>query len=164
MTVLTGALVVNDFISTIQRGGSGKNGSTVAGTSILSPLLPFLFVVVPSYIIAQKSKSGIYDNNPSLYMITFGILFAKITNKLVIAHMSKSKMEVLDSGLVGPLLLFLNQYFNEWIPEYYVLWVALLWCILDLIQYCYIVCLQMCDFMNIKLFTIPYPPAHKAKN
>lgn len=161
LTVLTGFLVVNDFISTIQRGGSGKNGSTVAGTSILSPILPFLFIIIPSYVIAIKSKSGIYDSHPTLYMITFGILFAKITNKLVIAHLSKSQMELKDSGMFGPLILFLNQYFNEFIPEFYVLWLALAWCTFDLIFYCSNVCFEMCDYMDIKLFTIPHGPASK---
>jgi hypothetical protein len=162
LTVLTGCLVINDFVSTIQRGGSGKNGSTVAGTSILSPLIPFLFIIVPSYVIAAKSKSGIFDTHPTLYMITFGILFAKITNKLVIAHLSKSQMELKDSGMFGPAVLFLNQYFNEFIPEYYVLWFALAWCTFDLISYCSSVCFEMCDYMNIKLFTIPYRPTPKA--
>ena len=166
LTVLTGFLVINDFVSTIQRGGSGKNGSTVAGTSILSPIIPFLFIIIPSYVIAVKSKSGIYDSHPTLYMITFGILFAKITNKLVIAHLSKSEMEMKDSGMFGPAILFLNQYFNEFIPEYYVLWVALAWCTFDLIFYCSNVCFEMCDYMNIKLFTIPYkaPPKGSPKN
>lgn len=31
MTMFTGFLVIKDFLSTIQRGGIGKNGSTVAG-------------------------------------------------------------------------------------------------------------------------------------
>lgn len=31
MTLFTGFLVIKDFVSTIRRGGVGKNGSTVAG-------------------------------------------------------------------------------------------------------------------------------------
>lgn len=158
LTIITGFLVINDFISTIQHGGSGKNGSTVAGTSVLSPILPFMFIIIPSHVIAIKSKSGIYDSNPTLYLLVFGILFAKITNKLVIAHLSKSQMDLKDSGMFGPAILFLNQYFNEFIPEYYVLWLALAWVTLDLIFYCSNVCLEMCDYMNIQLFTIPPPP------
>ncbi|XP_070492641.1 choline/ethanolaminephosphotransferase 1-like [Chironomus tepperi] len=164
MTVLTGSLVISDFLATIRRGGSGKNGSTVAGTSIIAPILPFLFVIVPSYIIAVKSKSGIYDSHPMLYLMTFGILFAKITNKLVIAHLSKSEMDYLDSGMWGPFILFLNQYFNEFIPEYHLVWIAFIWCTLDLVWYCSNVCLDMCEYMNIKLFTIPYNPPKTAAN
>lgn len=164
MTVLTGSLVISDFLATIRRGGSGKNGSTVAGTSIIAPILPFLFVIVPSYIIAVKSKSGIYDSHPMLYLMTFGILFAKITNKLVIAHLSKSEMDYFDSGMWGPFILFLNQYFNEFIPEYHLVWIAFIWCTLDLAWYCSNVCLDMCEYMNIKLFTIPYNPPKTAAN
>lgn len=164
MTVLTGSLVISDFVATIRRGGSGKNGSTVAGTSIIAPILPFLFVIVPSYIIAVKSKSGIYDSHPMLYLMTFGILFAKITNKLVIAHLSKSEMDYFDSGMWGPFILFLNQYFNEFIPEYHLVWIAFIWCTLDLAWYCSNVCLDMCEYMNIQLFTIPYNPPKTAAN
>jgi len=162
LTIFTGFLVINDFIATIRKGGSGKNGSTVAGTSILSPILPFMFIFVPAYVIAIKSKSGIYETHPILYMMMFGLLFAKITNKLVIAHLSKSEMVMKDSGLVGPMILFLNQYFNEYIPEYVVLWLAFAWVTLDLFHYCSSVCLEMCDYMNIQLFTIPYPSNKKS--
>lgn len=164
MTILTGSLVISDFISSIRKGGAGKNGSSVAGTSVLSPLLPFLMVVGPSYIISMKSKSGIYDNHPLLYIITFGILFAKVTNRLVVAHMTKSPMSYFETGLLGPLLLFLNQYFNEFIPEYYVLCAALLLCSIDLFFYCLTVCLEICEHLNIKLFSIPYPQPKMQKH
>lgn len=50
--------------------------------------------------------------------------------------MTKSELEYLDWGLLGPLLLFLNQYFNYFLPEYFVLWVAMIWCTFDLMRYC----------------------------
>lgn len=161
LTLLTGFFVIADFIATIQRGGGGKNGSTVAGTSILSPLLPFAFIIVPAYVIAIKSRTDVYGTHPIFYLMTFGLLFAKITNRLVIAHLSKSEMDMMDSGMLGPLILFLNQYFNEFIPEYIALWLAFAWVSVDLCHYCSRVCLEMCDYMGIKLFTIPYPPPKK---
>uniref|UniRef100_A0A182T937 Uncharacterized protein n=1 Tax=Anopheles maculatus TaxID=74869 RepID=A0A182T937_9DIPT len=91
------------------------------GTSVLSPIIPFLFVVVPAYVISQKSTDQIYENHPALYIMAFGMITAKVTNRLVVAHMTKSEMEYLDWGLIGPLCLFLNQYFNSFLPEYYVL-------------------------------------------
>ncbi|XP_049294121.1 cholinephosphotransferase 1 isoform X5 [Anopheles funestus] len=142
----------------IFTGGVGKNGSTVAGTSVLSPIIPFLFVVVPAYVISQKSTDQIYENHPALYIMAFGMITAKVTNRLVVAHMTKSEMEYLDWGLIGPLCLFLNQYFNSFLPEYYVLWFCLLWCTIDLIRYCGQVCLEICDYLKIELFRIPYPP------
>lgn len=50
--------------------------------------------------------------------------------------MTKSEMGYTDCGHVGPLLLFLNQYFNNFVPEILVLWIALLWCTYDLLIYC----------------------------
>lgn len=38
--------------------------------------------------------------------------------------MTKSEMEYLDSVMLGPLMLFLNQYFKSFLPEYYVLWLC----------------------------------------
>lgn len=146
------------FCRTFHEGGVGKNGSTVAGTSVLSPIIPFLFVVVPAYVISQKSPDHIYENYPSLYIMAFGMITAKVTNRLVVAHMTKSEMEYLDWGLIGPLCLFLNQYFNCFLNEYWVLWFALLWCSFDLIRYCGQVCLEICAYLKIELFRIPYPP------
>jgi hypothetical protein len=43
--------------------------------------------------------------------------------------MTRSEMDYLDSVLVGPALLFLNQYFNNFFQEYYVLWLCLVYSI-----------------------------------
>lgn len=50
--------------------------------------------------------------------------------------MTKSEMGYTDAGHIGPLLLFLNQYFNNFLPEIYVLYIALIWCTYDLLAYC----------------------------
>lgn len=164
-SLVTATFVLINFCRVFSKGGSGKNGSTVAGTSILSPILPFLLVVIPAFVISEKSRSELFLNHPVLYLLTFGLLAAKVSCRLVVAHMSKSEMNYFDSGLMGPLILFLNQYFNEFISEYYVLWVAFMWVTFDLCWYSVHVCLEMCDHLNIQLFRIPYPPkVSKASN
>lgn len=55
------------------------------GTSILSPVIPFSFVVVPAFIIFQKSESQVYENHPALYILAFGMVAAKVTNRLVVS-------------------------------------------------------------------------------
>lgn len=42
-----------------------------------------------------------------------------------VAHMTKSEMHLHDLVFLGPGLLFLDQYFNSFIDEYLVLWIAL---------------------------------------
>ena len=39
--------------------------------------------------------------------------------------MTKSELHLPDTAFIGPGLLFLNQYFNSFINEYFVLWAAL---------------------------------------
>ncbi|XP_073813695.1 choline/ethanolaminephosphotransferase 1 bbc isoform X1 [Musca autumnalis] len=146
-----------NFCKMFLQGGSGKNGSSVAGTSVLSPSIPLTLVVLPAFIIAQKSPENIFTEHSSLYIIAFGMVAAKVTNKLVIAHMTKAEMEYLDWSLLGPGLLFLNQYFNCVVPEIWLLWFTLIWGIQDLVRYCSQVCLEICAHLNIQLFTIPYP-------
>ncbi|XP_048516817.1 cholinephosphotransferase 1 isoform X2 [Dendroctonus ponderosae] len=141
----------------IFTGGVGKNGSTVAGTSVLSPVIPILLVVLPAFIIYQKSEQALYQTHPVLYIFTFGLVAAKVTNRLVVAHMTKSDMQMWDYSIVGPAMLFFNQYFNTFINEYIVLWMALIWVTMDLLIYCYRVCHEICAFLRVELFRIPYP-------
>ncbi|XP_076678101.1 choline/ethanolaminephosphotransferase 1 bbc isoform X8 [Andrena cerasifolii] len=148
-------LLAQSSISVILAGGVGKNGSTVAGTSVLSPIIPFSFVVVPAFIIYRKSAEHVYENHPALYILAFGMVAAKVTNRLVVAHMTKNEMQYLDSSLIGPAMLFLNQYFNFFIKEYYVLWLCFIWVTLDLLRYSAQICLEICDHLKIKLFRIP---------
>ncbi|XP_060655560.1 choline/ethanolaminephosphotransferase 1 isoform X4 [Drosophila nasuta] len=128
------------------------------GTSVLSPSIPLTLVVLPALIIAQKSPENIFTEHASVYILAFGMVAAKITNKLVIAHMTKAEMEYLDWSLLGPALLFLNQYFNCIIPEIWLLWFALIWGTQDLLRYCSQVCLEICQHLRIDLFRIPYSP------
>ncbi|XP_055383419.1 cholinephosphotransferase 1 isoform X4 [Condylostylus longicornis] len=158
MTIACGTWSGYFYCQVILAGGVGKNGSTVAGTSVLSPVIPLALVVVPAFIIAQKSTEDIFGQHPSLYIMAFGMVAAKVTNKLVIAHMTRSEMEYMDWSMLGPLLLFLNQYFNSVLPEFWLLVFALIWGIINLMKYCQQVCLEICDHLHIKLFKIPYPP------
>ncbi|XP_011312614.1 cholinephosphotransferase 1 isoform X4 [Fopius arisanus] len=149
-------LLAQSSLSVILAGGVGKNGSTVAGTSVLSPIIPFSLVVVPAFIIYRKSAENVYETHPALYILAFGMVAAKVTNRLVVAHMTKNEMEYLDTALIGPCMLFLNQYFNFFIKEYYVLWLCFIWVTFDFFRYCSQVCLEICDHLKIMLFRIPY--------
>uniref|UniRef100_A0A1A9Z6Q8 Uncharacterized protein n=1 Tax=Glossina pallidipes TaxID=7398 RepID=A0A1A9Z6Q8_GLOPL len=51
------------------------------------------------------------------YNHAFGLVAAKVTNKLVIAHTTKAVVEYLDWTLLVSSLLLLNQYFNCVVPE-----------------------------------------------
>ncbi|XP_067627825.1 cholinephosphotransferase 1 isoform X8 [Eurosta solidaginis] len=126
------------------------------GTSVLSPSIPLTMVILPALIIAQKSPQNIFTEHSSLYILAFGMVAAKVTNKLVIAHMTKAEMEYLDWSQLGPAFLFFNQYFNCVVPEIWLLWFTLIWAIQDLLRYCSKVCLEICNHLHIRLFKISY--------
>lgn len=143
-------------ISTISKGGKGKNGSSVANSSIVFPLFPMLLFLFLAFSIANTSVSDLYGNNICIYLLTFGIVWVKICIKLIIAHMTLGEILLLDTCLIGPTVLFLNQYFNYLIPEVYILWISLIIATYDLIRYCSKVCFQICTHMDIYLFKIKY--------
>jgi len=126
----------------------------VAGTSVLSPSIPLALVVVPAFVICQKSIEDVFGNNPVLYIFAFSMVASKVTCKLVVAHMTKSELEYFDSSMIGPAMLFLNQYFSTYFREYYVLWVCLIWGLVDFLDYWRKICTEICDHMDIYCFRI----------
>ncbi|GFO43759.1 choline/ethanolaminephosphotransferase 1, partial [Plakobranchus ocellatus] len=146
------------FTVIFMQGGIGKNGSTVAGTSTIFPVFPVMTVIILAVIIQQKSPSMVFENHPSLYLLAFGLLIAKITNRLVVAHMTKSEMDFWDTGLLGPGALFLNQYFNCWFDEHLVLWFCMLWVLFDLLRYSVVICQEICEHLRIYCFVITSRP------
>ncbi|GFY70700.1 hypothetical protein TNIN_274251 [Trichonephila inaurata madagascariensis] len=162
--ILTASLAFYSNLTMIFTGGIGKNGSTVAGTSILSPLIPLALVIIPAFIIYQKSTTNIYEHHPGLYILAFGVVSSKIANKLVVAHMTKSEVDYLDSIFIGPGMLFLNQYFDTFFNEYIVLWLCFVYVAINLVHYCTIVCLQICSYLHISMFLITPQPVSSDEN
>jgi len=142
-------------VDKIFTGGAGKGGSTVAGTSVISPATPLFLTILAAFVIAYKSDEFIFHNQPIIYVLVFGLVAAKISNRLVVAHMCKGEISSRDASLLAPLALFLNQYFNTFISERPLLYLALVWVIIDLLWYCTKVCLEICNYLEVCLFTIP---------
>lgn len=145
---------IHGYVHVIFSGGVGKNGSTIAGTSVLFPFFPLLMVVLPFIMIYTKTDSTVFDDHITLFCLCFGAVGAKATNRLVIAHMSKSELRLWDWIYVGPFALMLNQYYNYVIDEYTLLWIATIYCYISLFVYCTVVCRQFCEFLNIYIFVL----------
>lgn len=163
---ITGAIVslCSNFNIILMEGGIGRNGSTVAGTSVLSPFIPIGILIALAVTIWTKSITRVFQQNFVLYIISFGIASSKVSIRLVVAHMSRTEMDMLDSSLFGPGLLFLNQYFNTFFNELIVLWIFFIVCLTDLILYSVRLCLQMSNYMDISVFSIVPPKAIASTN
>ncbi|XP_021243288.1 cholinephosphotransferase 1 isoform X4 [Numida meleagris] len=143
-----------NYFRVIFGGGVGKNGSTIAGTSVLSPGVHIGLLVTLATVIYKKSTIQLFEKHPCLYVLTFGFVNAKISQKLVVAHMTKSEISLQDTAFIGPGLLFLDQYFNSFIDEYIVLWIALFISLFDMLRYATGVCLQIAAHLHIHVFRI----------
>ncbi|XP_060714593.1 choline/ethanolaminephosphotransferase 1-like isoform X2 [Tachysurus vachellii] len=153
-TFVGAVICCTNYFRVIFTGGVGKNGSTIAGTSVLSPVLHIGSVILLAMMIYKKSAIQLFEKHPCLYILAFGFVSAKITNKLVVAHMTKSEMHLHDVAFLGPGLLFLDQYFNSFVDEYVVLWIALVLSLFDLVRYCVSVCNQISSHLHIFIFKI----------
>ena len=52
---------------------------------MLSPIIPFAIPLVLALMIWKKSISQLFEMNPGLYILAFGMVNTKITNKLVVS-------------------------------------------------------------------------------
>ena len=68
--------------------------------------------------------------------------------------MTKHEVTTLDSILVGPAMLIFNQYFNTFLSEHLVLWLALTWTVLDVLLYGSKVCIEISNHLQINVFSI----------
>ncbi|CAI2353378.1 unnamed protein product [Caenorhabditis sp. 36 PRJEB53466] len=148
------------YLSVIFSDGVGKNGSTVAGTSVLFPACPLLAVIVPYCMIYSKSASSVYDDLIVLFVLQFGAVAAKATNRLIVAHMSRSELVLWDWIYVGPIALMINQYYDIKIDERRLLKYTTVYVYASLLIYCLFITRQICDHMGIFCFKVtPQKPA-----
>lgn len=155
MVVLVGTLL-QDFVD-ILKGGIGKNGSTCADTSVLSPGIPLALVCYFTWSYVKHSEV-VYHHWPSLAIFTLGLPVVKFTWLIVVAHMTRTPMPLYDTSLLGPLLLWMNNHFGKMINEQVMIVVVLVFLLADLVSHAVIGCRQICEYFNISCFTIPYPP------
>ncbi|XP_010711746.1 cholinephosphotransferase 1-like [Meleagris gallopavo] len=76
-----------NYFRVIFGGGVGKNGSTIAGTSVLSPGVHIGLLVTLATVIYKKSTIQLFEKHPCLYVLTFGFVNAKISQKLVVRNL-----------------------------------------------------------------------------
>ncbi|ETN70819.1 CDP-alcohol phosphatidyltransferase [Necator americanus] len=113
LTLIGASYQGSSYFDVIFTGGVGRNGSTVAGTSVLFPVCPLLASIVPFAMIYSKSRTAVFDENITLFVLCFGAVVAKATNRLIVGHMSRSELVLWDWIYLGPIALMLNHFVEE---------------------------------------------------
>lgn len=136
-------------------GGAGRNGSTVADTSVIGPVQPLLFLTL-LIVLIHFGDISLIKEFPVLFSTTFALCYSKISNRLIVAHMSKTELEKTDSCFVAMLAILLNIYFGSFIQKRWMLILSLIYVIFDLLYYMTNVYKEIADHLDINVFTIPY--------
>jgi hypothetical protein len=83
-TIVAILFVILKSLIVIQRGGQGKNGSTVANTSVLSPALPMGFLLFSECTLYLHSPTDLFLHIHVCYP-DFGMCCSKIAINLVVS-------------------------------------------------------------------------------
>lgn len=134
---------------------------TIASTSVLSPSIPVGIVLFLAYYIYKAGYNTLFQMHSSLLILTIGTVYAKITCRLIIAHMSKTPLEYYDKTFMALALLALNCRF-EIVNNTIALYCVFVYVTLNLAYYCTSVCQQLCDCFNVYTFKIKDQQQNKA--
>ena len=97
------------------------------------------------------------------FMLGAGFGFAKLTNKLILGHMSRSALEQWDTVHWAPVAFFLNERLGLGVdPGVAAFGCVLLWVISHGV-YSFNVCAEIADGLKIRVFSIPHTPGGSAK-
>jgi hypothetical protein len=148
------------YFNIILEGGPGEEGMTAADTAVLSPGPPVLLALL---VARQMYRSATFDEVPYTSVVGVGIMFAKITNKLVIAEVSRSPVDQLDVLFwpIGGLFALecLGFELNHTIlTDGYVIFA-----IINLTLYNFNVLKEIKVYLNVTVFTGPPKPPKPAK-
>lgn len=90
------------------------------GTSVLSPVLHIGSVIILAMMIYKKSAVQLFEKHPCLYILAFGCVSAKITNKLVVSRLSSFFSFFFHKGQVAPSAVIREktQSDNDWLKYF----------------------------------------------
>ena len=142
-TAVSGAVGKNGSTVAVRwrADGAWTTFNILQGTSVIYPALPLTLFTALHLMVYFKSDSGVFSDNIVLFCLCFGAVSSKLCNRLIvrcffvaflhsspllqIAYMSRSPLDWWDSIYISPLLLALNQYCNNAVPELWMLYFCL---------------------------------------
>jgi len=142
------------FTKLLFKGGCGRNGSTIADTGVLSPGINIFLVIFFACCTAYRSEYGILEKDPVLFLVFIGINSAKVTNRIIVAHMCRSELPYLDRSQWGPFFIIFNQYMYTLINERWMFIVCCIYNLWDLIDYMIKTYNQIADSYGIYVFSL----------
>ncbi|CAO2581341.1 Cholinephosphotransferase 1 [Lemmus lemmus] len=125
--------------------------STFGGATVWDYTIPILEIKLKIFPVLGVAGGAIFSCSNYFHVILHGGV-GKNGSTIAIAHMTKSELYLQDTVFVGPGLLFLDQYFNNFIDEYIVLWIAMVISSFDMMIYFSSLCLQISRHLHLSIF------------
>lgn len=129
------------------------------GIQVWNPVVP---VSILTMFAIKAFNSGLFQPNPSIFIIAFGLAYAKLTLRLVIANVTYADMDFWDGSLVAPFLLCLNTYLPSpyMLPPATALLCGLVYNMMDVARYFTYVSWDLREALDAYIFTLKYKPGH----
>lgn len=126
--------------------------------AIYAPLVPLAFLMVLTTI---NYGLGLFEASPAVFMMTFGLSFAKLTMTLVMMNISHGDMAAIDSSLVVPMALAFNGVLNSsLINQDTALLCGLVYSMMDAARYFTYSSWDLRVALDANIFSIKYEPGH----
>lgn len=125
-------------------------------SSVIQPLIPLGLLMALGHLCYLK---GLFHVSLTIFTLTFGFSFAKLTMKLVMMNISHGDMDIADSSLVVPFMLAVNSWFPLLSPETALL-CGLIYNIMDSLRFFTYSSWDLRDALDVNIFTIKYPVGH----
>uniref|UniRef100_A0A8C4R2C7 diacylglycerol cholinephosphotransferase n=1 Tax=Eptatretus burgeri TaxID=7764 RepID=A0A8C4R2C7_EPTBU len=122
---------------------------------VKSMLDPLPAIAVWFTIVVLTTLIRPLQEQPCLLVCTLGFACAKLSQRLVVCHMTRSKMPYWDRVLLPPALLLVTCALPPTVPVLPLLFVSLLLTLLDLLWFSYSVCCQISQYLRLPVLTVP---------
>ena len=141
-----------------------KEISQEARNNVLAPTKP-LMIMMSMAVASRYLSGGIFELYPVGFFVVYSLVVSKLSCRLLIANMTKSKMATFDSSMFSFLFLFLsNDYFKGscfYLAPGSALFVAGCFAMFDFCKYAINICTQLADFLGVYCLTLKKSPAGK---
>ena len=150
--------LVNIMYHVLVIGGCGRNYTTVANSSVLSPFAPLAIVLFLAYRCRSGSYEDLFERLPLLFLSVYMLVVAKLSCRLVVAMMTRSSLVKMDSSMLALLLILASEYVpTSLLPESTGLFLAFTYALVDFFKYSTSVVRQIADYLGIYCLTLGKP-------
>eukprot|EP00042_Codosiga_hollandica_P028399 m.149249 g.149249 ORF g.149249 m.149249 type:complete len:384 (-) comp52758_c0_seq1:94-1245(-) len=151
--VLSAGAAILGHTNHIFKDGIGVEGTSVAESSCLAPLIPLIGFLFSFYHIMSFGV----DAASYRFLFAAGFAASKLSNKLILGHMSKSPLPQFDVNLLVPLMFTVNYRLDiGFDPEFLVLVSCFIY-LVTLVVYWSQVCFELASHLQIRVLTIDAP-------